>query len=283
MTDTRPPTEHRAVARNVDRNLRPARSRGGPAAAGPALCEGGPDPVRVPVLLLVPAGADPRSRWCSPSSRTTSPRAPTGVTARLATGRRADERRQHSCVQRLPLLLPAGHGPRLRGGPLAPREGPGQPRRVGPRRPRLRHVHRLVPDRRRPLHGVHLRGRARPAVRRQRDRLLRGAVHDRGLPADLPVPAAAVVGVPPARLRDACRLRGGPLRQPSPRPGGRAHRHPRDDALHRAAAGRHRGRARGDGLRRRRGQLGRRARRRCSSRSGCSPPTPTRPACARRR
>ncbi len=45
-----------------------------------------------------------------------------------------------------------------------------------------------------------------------------------------------------------------------PRPGGRAHRHPRDDALHRAAAGRHRGRARGDGLRRRRGQLGRRAR-----------------------
>ena len=45
------------------------------------------------------------------------------------------------------------------------------------------------------------------AVRRQRDRLLRGAVHDRGLPADLPVPAAAVVGLPPARLRHAGRLR----------------------------------------------------------------------------
>ena len=73
--------------------------------------------------------------------------------------------------------------------------GTGQPRRVGPRRPRLRHVHRLVPDRRRPLHGLHVRRGARAAVRRQRDRLLRGAVHDRGLPADLPVPAAAVVGL----------------------------------------------------------------------------------------
>ena len=53
-----------------------------------------------------------------------------------------------------------------------------------------------------------------PAVRRQRGRLLRRAVHDRGLPADLPVPAAALVGLAPARLRHAGRLRAGPLRQP---------------------------------------------------------------------
>ena len=31
-----------------------------------------------------------------------------------------------------------------------------QPRRVGTGRPRLRHVRRLVPDRRRHLHGVHV-------------------------------------------------------------------------------------------------------------------------------
>ena len=75
----------------------------------------------------------------------------------------------------------------------------------------------------------------------------------------------------------------GPLRQPPPRPGRRAHRHPRDDALHRAAARRHRGRAAGDGHRRRRGPAGSPGTPRCSSRSGCSPPTPTPPACARRR
>ena len=47
----------------------------------------------------------------------------------------------------------------------------------------------------------------------------------------------------------------GPLRQPGAGAGGRVHRHPRDDALHRAAAGRHRGGPRGDGHRRRGGQL----------------------------
>ena len=45
---------------------------------------------------------------------------------------------------------------------------------------------------------------------------------------------------PPARLRDAGRLRPRPLRLARPVPGGRGHRHPRDDALHRPAAGRHR-------------------------------------------
>ena len=151
---------------------------------------------------------------------------------------------------RLPLLLPARHRPGLRGRPLAPRRVPRQPRRVGPGRPRLRHVHRLVPDRRRHLHGVHVHRGARDAVRRQRGRLLRGAVHDRGLPAHLPVPAAALVGLAPARLRHAGRLRAGPLRLQAARARGRGHRHPRDDALHRAAAGRHPGGARGDGHRR---------------------------------
>ena len=120
---------------------------------------------------------------------------PTGVTVRPRDGGGAAmRRRQHGHLQRLHLPVPARHRARLRRRPLAPGQGPGQPRRVGPRRPRLRHVHRLVPHRRRPLHGVHVHRRARDAVRRQRGRLLRRAVHDRRLPDDLPVPAAALVG-----------------------------------------------------------------------------------------
>ena len=52
------------------------------------------------------------------------------------------------------------------------------------------------------------------------------------------------------KLRDARGLRGGPLRLQAAGAGGRDHRHPRDDALHRAAAGGHAGGARGDGHRR---------------------------------
>ena len=73
-----------------------------------------------------------------------------------------------------------------------------------------------------------------------------------------------------------------PLRLAGPVAGGRGHRHPRDDAVHRAAAGRHPGRARGDGRRRRRATCSSRTCR-CSSRSPCWPRTPTRPACGRRR
>ena len=42
----------------------------------------------------------------------------------------------------------------------------GQPRRVGPGRPRLRHVHLVVPDRRRHLHRLHVHRGAGDAVRR---------------------------------------------------------------------------------------------------------------------
>ena len=55
----------------------------------------------------------------------------------------------------------------------------GAPRRVGARRPQLRRLGHLVPGRRRPLHGVHVRGRAGADVRGRRHRLLRRAVHRR--------------------------------------------------------------------------------------------------------
>ena len=53
--------------------------------------------------------------------------------------------------------------------------------RVGPRRPPLRHLDHLVPARRRPLHRLHVHRGARRDVRRRRDRLLRGALHDHRL------------------------------------------------------------------------------------------------------
>ena len=60
----------------------------------------------------------------------------------------------------------------------------GQPGRVGSGRPGLRHDRHLVPARRRPVHRVHLRGRARGDVRDRRgERVLRRPVHDRRLPA----------------------------------------------------------------------------------------------------
>ena len=119
--------------------------------------------------------------------------------------------------------------------------------------------------------------------RRARSRLLRRAVHDRGLPDHLHVPAAAVVGLATgtatSRRPTSCAGRYGSRGAVA---GGRGHRHPGDDALHRAAAGRHPGRARGDGHRRQRATGSSRTCR-CSSRSRCSRPTPTPRACARRR
>ena len=80
---------------------------------------------------------------------------------------------------------------------------PQQPRRVGPRRSQVRHVGDLVPARRRPLHGVHVRRGAGGDVRDRRGRrVLRGALHDHPLPDHLHLHGAALVGQPPARLRD---------------------------------------------------------------------------------
>ena len=56
----------------------------------------------------------------------------------------------------------------------------------------------------------------------------------------------ALVGQPRPRLRDAGGLRPGPVRLPDDGAAGGDHRDRRDDALHRAAAGRHRGGAEGD-------------------------------------
>ena len=190
---------------------------GGAPAVGAALRQDGPDPVRLPVLLLVPVRSDPGV----PAGP--HPRRRSALSAGSRTGGRSGAHGPMSAVavSVFVFLFLARHRARLRGRPLAPGRSR-QPRRVGPRRPRLRHLHRLVPHRRRPLHGVHLHRGAGDAVRRQRGRLLRRAVHDRGLPADLPVPAAALVGVPPARLRHArptsSRAATAPSRSPSPSP-----------------------------------------------------------------
>ena len=131
---------------------------------------------------------------------------------------------------------------------------PAPPRRVGPGRAQLRRLGHLVPGRRRPLHGVHLRRRTGAAVRRRRDRLLRRAVHGHHLPAGVPGAGPAVVGVAPARLRDAGRLRAVPVGLVHDGAAGRDHRHRRHHAVHRAAAGRHRVGAQGDARTRARGR-----------------------------
>ena len=67
----------------------------------------------------------------------------------------------------------------------------GAPRRVGPGRPRVRHLDHLVPARRRPLHRLHVRRRAGGDVGAGSVvRVLRRAVHDRALPDHLPLPGA---------------------------------------------------------------------------------------------
>ena len=117
----------------------------------------------------------------------------------------------------------------------------------------LRHLDHLVPARRRPLHRLHLHRRAGRDVRR------------RARSASSPCPTRSCVYPiifvfmprlwsvsPPARLRHAGRLRARPVRLARAVAGRRGHRHPRDDALHRPAAGRHPGRARGRRARRRR-------------------------------
>ena len=72
------------------------------------------------------------------------------------------------------------------------------------------------------------------------------------LSAGVPAGAAAVVGLAGARLRHPGRLRARPLRQPAARVARGDHRARRHHALHRAAAGRPRGRAAHDGAERHR-------------------------------
>ena len=85
----------------------------------------------------------------------------------------------------------------------------------------------------------------------RRGRLLRGVLHDHGLPDRVRVPAPAVVGrAPGARLRHPGRLRPRPVRLARAGAGRGPHRHPGHDALHRPAAGRHPGGADRDGRRR---------------------------------
>ena len=156
------------------------------------------------------------------------------------------------------------------------------PGRVGPGRPRLRHVRHLVPARRRPLHRLHLHRGAR------RWCTASGAAGFFAVPYTIIVfPIVFVFAprlwsvCPGARLRHPRRLRPRPVRLPRPGAGRRGDRHPGHHALHRPAAGRHPG-----GARRSWGWAAARATRssrtcRCSSPSSCWPPTPSCPGCAR--
>jgi hypothetical protein len=151
-------------------------------------------------------------------------------------------------AHRLPAPVRSGHLDGFHRRALAQ----GRPRpaaRVGPRRPPLRHRGDLVPDRRRPLHRLHLHRGARTAVRRRCDRLLRHTVHDHGLSDPVHRVPAPLVGGPQTRLHHLGRLRARTLRQPLARSGNSAHRHPGDHAVHRAATGRHSGRTRRHGNR----------------------------------
>ncbi len=120
---------------------------------------------------------------------------------------------------------------------------------MGPRRPALRHPRHLVPDRRRSLHRLHLHRRSGARVRRRRDRLLRRAVHDHDLSDPVPGLSRGCGRLPQARLHHRGRFRARPLRQSLAGAGGGHHRHRRDHAVYRAAAGRHAGGDRRDGRR----------------------------------
>ena len=72
-------------------------------------------------------------------------------------------------------------------------------------------------------------------LRDRRLRLLRRPLHDHHLSVPLSDDAAAVGGVAQARLHHRRRFRARPLRQWLARAGRRAHRHPRHHALYRAA------------------------------------------------
>ena len=167
--------------------------------------------------------------------------------------RRRHERRQRRRARGADRAVPDRDGGRLHGQPLHAVRLHGVPRRVGPGRSQVRHLDHVVPARRRPLHGLHLRRGACGDVHDRRGGgLLRGALHDRALPDHLHLHGAAVVGEPPPRLRHDRRLRPGQVRRPRAVARRRGHRLRGHDALHRAAARRHPGGARGGRPRRRR-------------------------------
>ena len=132
------------------------------------------------------------------------------------------------------------------------RAEPGPPRRVGPGRPQLRRLGHLVPPRRRPLHRVHVRRRARRCVYGA------GALGFFAVPYTIVVYPLVFLAAP--RLWSVAHRHGyvtpadfvrGRHGSRDARAGHRDHRHRRDHALHRAPARRHRGGAEGDGRQRR--------------------------------
>ena len=166
--------------------------------------------------------------------------APSPVTGRPAAGRCSGEPRKHGRVHGPRRGVRGGDPDRLRRRQVAPGRGPDAPERVGTRRTRVRHVHQLVPARRRHLHRVHADRGPRARLCGRRGGVLRAGLPDRGLSDRLHLRPAALVGCPRARLRHARRVRPGPLRLAGPRARGHVHRHPGHDAVHRAAARRHR-------------------------------------------
>ncbi len=109
---------------------------------------------------------------------------------------------------------------------------------MGLRRPALRHGHNLVLGRRRCLHGLYFHRGSRTGLRRGRGGIFRGALHRHHLSVDVPGLSPPVECLPQARLHHRGRLREGPFRQPLAGARGVHHRHRRDHALHRPAAGR---------------------------------------------
>ncbi len=153
-------------------------------------------------------------------------------------------------------------------------------RRMGPRRPALRHDRHVVPAGRRSLYGLYVHRGPGARIRRGRDRLLRAALHDPDLSVRVRRVSEALEHREAPRLRNRRRLRSRALQQPHARAGGRGDGHRRDDAVHRAATGRHRS---GDRRARLRYEGPASATCRSSSRSRFSRPTRTPRACAPRR
>ena len=210
------------------------------------------------------------------------PRRPLSGVGRSA-GRQADEyRHQLSRAGGADRPVLAGHGHGFLGVQLAPRRTPGKPGRMGSWGTHVRHVDHLVSARRRPLHSVHVRGGAAAMFA-----LARSAV---SLPFRTPSSCFPIIFIYMSRLwsvsyrhgyvtaADFVRGRYGskecpwPLRSPASLPPCRTS-HSNSSVFRRSS--------KWSALAVRTTSSRRICR--CSSRSHCSPPIPTLPACALRR
>ena len=198
-------------------------------------------------------------------------------------GRSGHEQHQRSRTVRPRPALRARHRHGLLGHPVAPPDEHGVARRVGPRWPLVRHLDHLVPARRRPLHGLHVhRGAGGDVGGGLGVRVLRGALHDRALPDHLRLHGPDVVGratgTATSRRPTSCAAGSGRAGSPSPSRSPASSRRCRTSRSSWSAS---RPCSRSSASAAATASSPRTCR--CSSRSPCSRPTPTRAACARRR